>query len=504
MPRQYIALPTAAPRQQGGDIRLRCPACGESSSMAGLEAQAMVCGWCDFHLPLEAGPHSELLVDEGSFRPLEAAPAGPVRLGWATLSGRPLAVAVSGPASRWSALEIGALAALAEQAGRERRPLLWVVTAAQGVAAPLQWPGLQIALGRVGEAGPEHSRGTPAPWIALVSGPVYGPAAALATQADLVLAEPGAVLAPVLPEVLRPAGRLPLASTRSPQQLLREGWADAVVPRHEQRTAVAELLELLGSAGADAVMPPAAAPGRSVELAVRAARARGTPAAGESCGLLERLAPFYELAGDRQSADDPALVGGLARGPDGLPVLVLATACGERRAEVRRRRAGAIGAAGWRKATRLLRLAGRFNLPVVLLVDRPALRTGGRGEPSEAATALGEMAHVLLTIPVPTVALRTAAGEDAATLALSLADALLAPEELAPRLQEEGWPVSGTWGAGELDAQLARVLEALRQDYLRHGALGRRALAQHRYLCWTRLSPVSSSSDPATWAFPQR
>lgn len=474
MPRQYVTLTTEPARQAGGEVLLRCPACGESSPMPALSAQAMVCGWCDFHFPLEAGPHLELLVDEGSFRPLEAAPAGPARLGWATLAGRPLAVAVSDPASSWDAAEIGALAALAEEAGRRHQSLLWVVTAAQGVKAPLRWAGLQLALDRLGEAGAESGHGAPAPWIALVAGPAYGPAAALAAQADLVLAEPGAVLAPVLPEALRQAGRLPIESTRPPRQLLRAGWADAVVPRHEQRTALADLLDLLGAAGEGAgTRPPSAAPER-------------LPAPFH--GL---FASFRELAGDRQSVDDPALVGGLARlGPDGMPLLVLATACAETRAGVRRRHAGAISAAGWRKATRLLRLAGRFGLPVVLLVDRPTLRTGRHDDPGEAAAALGRTLHTLLALPVPTIAVRVAASEGLSTVVLSTSDYLLVQQDLAPQLQQARLPVSGTFEAHELEVHLARVLRELRQAYVEHGALGRRALSQHRYVRWARLLPV--------------
>jgi acetyl-CoA carboxylase beta subunit len=464
--------------------------------MTELAAQAMVCGWCDFHLPLEAGPHLDLLVDKDSFRPLDSS-VGPARLGWATLAGRPLAVAVSDPASRWDAAEIGALAALAEEAAREHRPLLWVVTALQGVAAPLHWPGLQIALDRMGEVSTESGRSTPAPWIALLSGPVYGPAAALASQADLVLAEPGTVLAPVLPQVLRQAGRLPLESTRPPRQLLRAGWADAVFPRSTQRAALADLLGLLGVAGEGATVPPASATLERLPEPFR--------------GL---FTAFHELSGDRQAADDPALMGGLARlKPDGLPLLVLATAYGEGRKARRRavevrgvdqggswagrpthwrqpglqRRAGAIGAAGWRKATRLLRLAGRFGLPVVLLVDRPTLRTGRRDGPGEATVALGETVRALTNLPVPIVAVHMGVDTGLATLILSLADSLLAKEDLAPQLHNAGIPVSGTWGESDLAAQLARVLGELKQSYLLHGPLGRRALAQHRYVRWARI-----------------
>jgi acetyl-CoA carboxylase carboxyl transferase subunit beta len=440
--------------------------------MMELAAQAMVCGWCDFHFPLEAGPHLELLVDEGSFNPLDSS-TGPARLGWATLAGRPLAIAVSDPTSRWDAKEITALTDLAEKAAREHQPLLWVVTAVQGVEAPQYWPGLQIALDRVGKAIPEQVHSTPLPRITLISGPAYGPAAALAIQADLVLAEPGAVIAPVLPEVLREAGRLPIESTRPPRQLLREGWADAILPRQTQKVALANLLDLLGVTGKGTVTPPSLTMPEQLPAPFR-----------------RLFVSFRELVGDRQSADDPALSGGLARlKPDGAPLLVLATARGEGKTRARRH-AGAIGVAGWRKATRLLRLAGRFGLPVILLLDGPTLRIGRRRDPSEVTAALGETIHTLLTLPVPTVTVCIAASDDLAARALSATDHLLVRDDLAPRLQEMGLLVSSTF-AHDLDIHLPRVVQELEQSYLQHGPLGRRALGQHRYIRWARLQPPS-------------
>jgi hypothetical protein len=121
-------------------------------------------------------------------------------------------------------------------------------------------------------------------------------------------------------------------------------------------------------------------------------------------------------------------------------------------------------------------------------VDRPTLRAGPRDEPGAVAAAFGETVRTLLALPVPAVAVRVGADEEGLPgLALSAADVLLVPEEHAPRLQAAGLPVSGTWSANGLAAQLARVLGELRQNYTLHGALGRRALAQHRYVRWARL-----------------
>jgi hypothetical protein len=81
-----------------------------------------------------------------------------------------------------------------------------------------------------------------------------------------------------------------------------------------------------------------------------------------------------------------------------------------------------------------------------------------------------------------------AASDDLAAWALSATDHLLVRDDLAPRLQESGLPVSDTF-AQDLDVQLPRIVQELRQNYLQHGPLGRRALGQHRYIRWARLQP---------------
>lgn len=493
MPRRYILISAAPSEGRGGQVWLRCPVCGEASSSSALAAGAMVCSWCDFHFPLPAGARLDLLLDEGSFQLLtevpggastpgqtsskrtasaegDAAPgAGPARFGWATIRGHRVAVALSDPATRWDTETARALATLAEEAGHRHRPILWVVTAGQEDDPQVSWPGLQAALQHVVEAGQ--------PWITLLAGPCYGPAAALALQADLVLAEPGAVLAPVLPAALRQAGRLPLESTRPARELLRSGWADAVLSRSEQRAALAGLLDLLGVPGEEP--SPASEPACS-----------GPPRALPSPEPLVRLFPsFWELHGDRQSEDDPALVGGLAHLlPVGTRLLVLATAHGEGWAEVWRRHGGAIGAAGWRKATRLLRLAGRFGLPVAMVIDQPLLRTSRRDRPAEVAAALGETAQTLFSLPVPTLAICLAVGESLASQTLCGADCVLAREESALELRQRGFLLDGTFDDENMAAALSQQVAELTQTYTSHGALGRRALQQRRYIRWGRLT----------------
>ncbi len=465
MARRYITL--AGPfQEERGQTYVRCPTCGEVSSLAEMRRQAMVCPWCGFHFLWESAAHLEMLSDEGTFRPLPESPAGPLLLGRAALCGRPVALAVADGTVRWEAAEVRALVALLEVARLERRPLLWVLAAPHGTEAPFLWPGVHLGLKRL--------QGSGRPRLALLSGPCYGPPAATALQADLVLAEPGAVLRPDLPEVLRQAGRLPPEALRPPRRLLQAGWADAVLPRREQRAILAHLLDLLGVEGP----PPPAFP---------------LP----PCPWGGRIAePCFELHGDRYSGDDAALVGGLGRlrGTD-TRLLFLAMAPGKGPPATARFRA--IGAGGWRKATRLLLLAGRFGLPVVTLIGRLTLHLGRGRREAELSATLGEAADTFLMHPAPTVSVFLEADGGPAALPLAAADVLLALPKAAASLREKGLEVDQAPAAqDELVEALTRHLSDLLRTYAVHGPVGRNRLLQRRYVRWARLAAGTERSSP--------
>lgn len=474
MTRRFITLPALPTDKVAGQVWIRCPACEEDTAWGDLQDNLMVCPWCDFHFPLEAPGRLDLLADPDSFRSLEGAPAGPSRFGWATVLGRPVALATADPTTTWDGEEVAALTILATEAWRSGRPLIWAATAPQGTTA-VSWPGIQAALNQLGE--------TTFPWISLIGGACYGPVAALALQADLVIAEPGTVVSLLLPDALREAGRLPIATTRPPRELLGEGWADAVLARPDQRPGLARLLDFLGIAGKGLPRAPASPP----------ASGAFPP---QPLELVDHLfGPLFELHGDRHCEDDLALVGGMARlEAGGPPLLLLATAKGQGWHDVRRRHGGAIGCAGWRKASRLLRLAGRFELPVVVLIGTPSLRVGRGERPATLTAALGETVQTLLALPVPTVAVRLSEEDALATRALMTADRLLVPASIEAELQGRGISPEATFATvGELHAVLSRHLEELTQTYAVHGPLGRRKLLQRRRIRWTRWANLGTT-----------
>ena len=110
---------------------------------------------------------------------------------------------------------------------------------------------------------------------------------------------------------------------------------------------------------------------------------------------------FQELAGDRAYADDPAIVGGLAR-IDGRPVVVMGHQKGRDTTAKIRRNFGMPRPEGYRKALRLMKLAERFGLPILTFIDTPGAYPGvgaeERGQSEAIARNLMEMAG--LRVPI--------------------------------------------------------------------------------------------------------
>ena len=110
---------------------------------------------------------------------------------------------------------------------------------------------------------------------------------------------------------------------------------------------------------------------------------------------------FQELAGDRAYADDPAIVGGLAR-IDGRPLMVIGHEKGRDTKTKVRRNFGMPKPEGYRKALRLMKMAERFGLPILTFIDTPGAWPGidaeERGQSEAIARNLLEMAE--LTVPI--------------------------------------------------------------------------------------------------------
>ena len=130
---------------------------------------------------------------------------------------------------------------------------------------------------------------------------------------------------------------------------------------------------------------------------------------------------FLEFHGDRRFADDPAIVGGIAK-LDGMPVTVIAMEKGHTAKERTRRNFGAPNPEGYRKALRLMKQAEKFGRPIICFIDTSGACCGvgaeGRGQGQAIAENLMEMS----TLCVPIISLLIGEGGSGGALALAVAD----------------------------------------------------------------------------------
>ncbi|WP_294567288.1 acetyl-CoA carboxylase carboxyl transferase subunit alpha [Succinatimonas hippei] len=130
---------------------------------------------------------------------------------------------------------------------------------------------------------------------------------------------------------------------------------------------------------------------------------------------------FQELAGDRAFADDKAIVGGLAR-LDGISVMVIGHQKGRDTRERTLRNFGMPRPEGYRKAMRLMRLAERFNLPIITFVDTPGAYPGVGAEERSQAGAIAESLKCMSELKVPIISTVIGEGGSGGALAIGVGD----------------------------------------------------------------------------------
>jgi acetyl-CoA carboxylase carboxyl transferase subunit alpha len=133
---------------------------------------------------------------------------------------------------------------------------------------------------------------------------------------------------------------------------------------------------------------------------------------------------FEELHGDRAFADDPAIVGGLALF-EGIPVIVIGHQKGRDVKERQHRNFGMPKPEGYRKALRLYKLAEKFNVPIVTLIDTPGAYPGINAEERGQSEAIARNLYVMAELKVPIIGIVIGEGGSGGALALGVVDQLI-------------------------------------------------------------------------------
>jgi len=133
---------------------------------------------------------------------------------------------------------------------------------------------------------------------------------------------------------------------------------------------------------------------------------------------------FVELHGDRSFRDDPAIIGGFAQF-DEWEVLVLGHQKGRNTKDNMHRNFGMARPEGYRKATRLMRLASRYRRPIICFIDTPGAYPGLGAEERGQAEAIAKALQVMASLECPMISVVIGEGGSGGALALGVTDRIL-------------------------------------------------------------------------------
>lgn len=382
------------------EFDITCPSCGADLGDDAVFLTWRVCGSCGRHFSMPALERVNLVVDEGTFRPLHDAPQTAIAEDMQASALDRLASArersvvqeaivtgtgeIGGTVVTVIALDdqlvgsqIGALGAekiivALEHAQSKRTPVIAIVAGGSSVVhtGPLSVvQGARIA----NMASQVQALGIP--MLGIITHPtsaaVFNSAAALC---DLLFAEPGASVGAVW-SADRSLDALNAAIGEA--NLLENGWIDGVLPRPAQHDRLASVLALISRRSVD-VAPV------DVKLPTELDRP-----------LVEYLdvvvAPFTELRGDRVEFDDRGVVTGIGAIGE-VPVAVA----------VQDSRVSTNTTAAIRKIQRLARFAGRFELPLVMIADGKQPEMPFSVTPGESF-ATAKLSSMMSVLPIPVI-----------------------------------------------------------------------------------------------------
>lgn len=181
---------------------------------------------------------------------------------------------------------------------------------------------------------------------------------------------------------------------------------------------------------------------------------------------------YTPLAGDRNFADDQAVMGGLARLGD-RPVMVIGHEKGNDTKSRIERNFGMARPEGYRKAIRLMQMADRFNLPVITLVDTPGAYPGKGAEERGQSEAIARATETCLRIGVPLVSVIIGEGGSGGAVAFASANSVAMLEHSVYSVISPEGCASILWKDAEKMREAAEALRLTAQDLKKLGVADR-------------------------------
>ena len=186
---------------------------------------------------------------------------------------------------------------------------------------------------------------------------------------------------------------------------------------------------------------------------------------------------FVEMRGDRTFRDDPAVVGGFATfqgecyGSRNRTVLVLGHQKGRDTKSRKYRRFGMPNPEGYRKALRLMKLAAKFNKPVITLLDTPGAYPGMEAEERGQAEAIARNLFEMARLPVPIVVVIIGEGASGGALGIGVGDRVLMLENAWYSVIAPESCSSILWRSWDYKEEAARALKLTAEDLIKVGVI---------------------------------
>ena len=487
-PEKIPSRPTAMTPESLRSLWRKCNKCEKPILVQDVKDNLYVCPRCGGYFRMHAYRRIEMLIDEGTFEEWdkEMSVVNPLAFpgyegkveaarektelneavvtGKGKIHGYETVIAVCD--SRFLMSSMGhnmgeKIARAVERATEERLPVIIYAASGgarmqEGMISLMQMAKTSAALKRHSEAGLLY--------ISFMTDPTTGGVtASFASLGDIILAEPGALIGFAGPRVIEQTigEKLPEGFQRAQFQL-EHGFVDAIVERKDLKMTLYRILKMHqkteGYANFDPlrsddcyepteVMKERATKAQPLSAweKVRAARRADRLA---SVDYIDNIFDdFMEFHGDRQFADDPAIVGGVAY-LDGQPVTVIGIHKGKDLKDCMRHNYGMPSPEGYRKALRLMKQAEKFNRPIITFVNTSGAFCGKEAEERGQGEAIARNLYEMSAIKVPILCLMIGEGGSGGALALSVGNevwmlenatySVLSPEGFASILWKDG------------------------------------------------------------------
>ncbi len=181
---------------------------------------------------------------------------------------------------------------------------------------------------------------------------------------------------------------------------------------------------------------------------------------------------FVPLGGDRYYGDDDAIIGGFAR-LNGRRIMLIGHEKGHNTETRIKHNFGMGKPEGYRKAIRLMEMAGRFGLPVVTLVDTSGAFPGVEAEERGQAEAIARSTEACLALPVPMVAVIVGEGGSGGAVALASAERVLMLEHAVYSVISPEGCASILWRTADKAPEAAQAMKVTAQHLKRLGVIDR-------------------------------